>query len=120
MIVLGSVILCIEPENSNTHELYALVMRQLREEKILLSYSDMWDWGMLAEHFPWVPEMKMEIQVRKVRVTPKKVKKTQRKMPKKTKMALSTSIPPGLGGDDNLSVTPFARGDDKDRSTENK
>ena len=35
-------------------------------------------------------------------------------------MPLLTGIPPSLEGDDNLSVTPFARGDDKNRSTENK
>ena len=44
MTVLGSVVLCIEPEVSNTKEVYALVTSQLGEEEILLSYSDMRDW----------------------------------------------------------------------------
>ena len=36
MTLLGSVILCIETENSNRRELYALVTRQLGKEEILL------------------------------------------------------------------------------------
>ena len=79
MAVLGSVILCIEPEGSNTREVYTLVTRQLGEEEIWLSYSDMWDWGLLVEHFPWVPEMKVKTAARMVKVTPNKMKKDPKK-----------------------------------------
>ena len=38
MEVLGSVIVCLEPEGSNTREVYCIMTNELEEEEILLSY----------------------------------------------------------------------------------
>ena len=44
------------------------------DDKILLSFSDMLDWGRLSKNFPMVPR-KSE-KVRKVSIPKKKTKKT--------------------------------------------
>ena len=48
--------------------MYGIVTDDLGDAKILLSYADMKDWGMLAEDFPKIKPMKA-----KKMSTPKKV-----------------------------------------------
>ena len=52
MAVLGTTIVCLEPEESNTREVYCIVRDELGEDEIRLSYSDMKDWGLLTKNFP--------------------------------------------------------------------
>ena len=69
MAVFGTVVINLHPEGSDTRPVYGLVTDDLGDAKILLSYSDMKDWGILWEDFPKVPPTKTRI--RKV-TTPRK------------------------------------------------
>ena len=68
MTVLGTVVIYLHPEGADTRPVFGIVTDDLGDAEILLSYSDMKDWGMLAEDFPKIKPMK----AKKVS-TPKKV-----------------------------------------------
>merc|ERR1712121_276542 len=69
MTVLGTSIIYLEPEGSDTRPVMGIVTDDLGDQEILLSFSDMRDWGMLAKDFPKVP--RMSEKAKKV-VTPRK------------------------------------------------
>ena len=51
MTVLGTVVIYLHPTGSDTRPVYGIVTDDLGDAEILLSYSDMKDWGMLSEDF---------------------------------------------------------------------
>merc|ERR1711888_308905 len=69
MTVLGTSIVYLEPEGSDTRPVMGIVTDDLGDQEILLSFADMKDWGMLAKDFPKVP--RMTEKARKV-TTPRK------------------------------------------------
>ena len=69
MSVLGTTIVYLEPEGSDTRPVMGIVTDDLGDQEILLSYSDMKDWGMLSKDFPRVP--RTTEKVNKV-ITPRK------------------------------------------------
>ena len=64
-------------EESNTTEVYCIIRDELGEDEILLSYSDMKDWGLLSKDFPKVPKVNTPAAVKKVSVLVKKIKKVK-------------------------------------------
>ena len=66
---LGTAIIYLEPEGSDTRPVQGIVTDDLGEQEILLSYSDIDDWGMLNANFHKIP--KTTERVKKV-VTPRK------------------------------------------------
>ena len=78
------------------------------EDEILLSYSNMWGWGLLSKNFPRVPKVKAAI-VKKFKVVAKKLKKvTKKKSTKKRKP--NGDIAPPSGGIVHHTLTPSDRG----------
>ena len=61
MTVLGTVVVYLHPTGSNTRPVYGIVTDDLGDHKVLLSYSDMRDWGMLSSDFPKVQPMKAKV-----------------------------------------------------------
>ena len=78
MEVLGTVVICLEPEGSDTREVYGIVTDELGDDQILLSFADMLEWGLLNPRFPQLPKMKKE-KVKKIKITAKKTKEKVRK-----------------------------------------
>ena len=70
MTVLGTTVVYLHPDKSDTHTVYGIVTDDLGEAEILLSYSDMEDWGLLLSDFPKVRPMKAE--AKKIATTPRK------------------------------------------------
>ena len=70
MTVLGTTVVYLHPDGSDTRPVYGIVTDDLGEAEILLSYTDMRDWGLLSSDFPKVKPMKTE--VRTVATTPRK------------------------------------------------
>ena len=52
MEMLGTVVICLEPEGSDTTEVFRIVTDELRDFQILLSYADKMEWGLLNINFP--------------------------------------------------------------------
>ena len=59
MTFLGTVVMYLHPEGSDTRPVFGIVTDNLGDAEILWSYSDMKDWGMLAEDFPRIKPMKV-------------------------------------------------------------
>ena len=70
MTVLGTIVVCLHPDKSDTRPIYGIITDDLGEAEILLSYSDMKDWGLLSSDFPKVRPMKAE--AKKIATTPRK------------------------------------------------
>ena len=113
MDVLGTVVVCLEPEVEDTREVLGIVTRDLGDDEILLSFSDMLDWGLLSDEFPNVKQKIMKTKKVNTPKTKMKKRKPVKKMPK--------SNPATMGGDSGIfcGVSPRS-GEETSGSTKQK
>ena len=74
MEVLCTVIICLEPEGSDTREEYRRVTDELGDDQILLSSIDMLEWEFFSPNFSQVQKMKKE-KLKKIEITAKKTRR---------------------------------------------
>ena len=58
--MLGTIVLYLHPKGSDMRPVFGIMMDNQGEVEILLSYSDMRDWGIIADDFPKVKPMGMQ------------------------------------------------------------
>ena len=58
MTVLGTTVVYLHPDGADTRPVYGIVTDDIGKSEILLSYTDIMDWGLLSEDFPMVKPVK--------------------------------------------------------------